>query len=161
MSKKTVFAWLTLLAWIFLLTFLSSEDGLATAKTSDRIVSLLMRIFTIPAIYRSSLESTLRMVAHFICFFGLGILMIVAFRAAWGRMRAMIWRVMGICAVMGIMDEVKKVFIIGRHLSWPEAGLNVVSAWFGIVVMVLIFHWYTKDRNRSFDPKVSQAELTK
>ena len=40
-------------------------------------------------------------------------------------------------AVLAVLDEVKKLFITGRHLSWPEAGLNAV----GIVCGVLFSLW--------------------
>ena len=32
------------------------------------------------------------------------------------------------------LDEVKKLFISGRHLSWEEAGLNVIGGWCGIII---------------------------
>ena len=133
-----VILWVVFCAWLILLTILSSEDGSATAQTSGKITAFVMELFRIPTAHQAKVETILRIAAHFILFFLLGGLLYAAMRVTWVNARFVhIWA-LGICGVLGIMDEVKKIFITGRHLSWEEAGLNVIGAWCGIIVAMFV-----------------------
>jgi len=133
-------AWIAFFAWFLIVTLLSSQDGISTVQASGRIVSFLMRVFNIPARYRSPLHITLRTLAHVVCFCVLGALLYLAMFVTWGQTQSVRWWAVGVCVVLGVMDEVKKLFVTGRHLSWTEAGINIGSAWFGIVATMMALH---------------------
>ena len=76
--------------------------------------------------------------AHFVCFFGLGALLYAAMRMTRQKLGNIHFWAAGICVAIGILDEVKKVFISGRHLSWAEAWLNVIGAWCGIIAAMVV-----------------------
>jgi len=42
--------------------------------------------------------------------------------------------VIAVCGAIAVLDEVKKLLIVGRHLSWPEAGLNVLGVCAGVAI---------------------------
>jgi VanZ family protein len=133
--------WFAFGAWLILLTILSSEDGFTTAQTSGRLTVFVMGLFRIPALHQAKVESILRISAHFVLFFVLGGLLYSVIRITWDKAgSAHLWA-LGICFILGIMDEVKKVFIAGRHLSWEEAGLNVIGAWCGIIFAMVVIHF--------------------
>lgn len=143
-----VILWIACGAWMILLTILSSQDGSATVKTSGRLTAFVMGLFRVPAANRVQVEGILRISAHFVLFFVLGGLLYSVIRITWDKAgSAHLWA-LGICGALGIMDEVKKVFIAGRHLSWEEAGLNVIGAWCGTIFAMVVTHFIADKRRK-------------
>ena len=44
---------------------------------------------------------------------------------------------MRLCVFIAVLAEVGKLAVPGRHLTWSEAGLNVIGAVVGVAVVCL------------------------
>jgi VanZ family protein len=130
--------WTLFTTWLILLVYLSSEDGLSTAHTSGKLTAFVVRLFHIRSELTWRIDHTLRTSAHFVGFFILGGLAHAAAAATWVGLRRPKIRVILSCILLSIIDEVKKVFIPGRHLSWEEAGINVLGIMCGVLVSMLV-----------------------
>jgi VanZ family protein len=70
--------------------------------------------------------------------FILGTLTATASKITWKEAKGLGLKVIAVGAILAVLDEVKKLYISGRHLSWPEAGLNIL----GVVGGVLLSSWF-------------------
>jgi VanZ family protein len=102
---------------------------------------MLAVLFRLPAADVPALDRTLRTAAHFFCFAVLGALLLAALLGTFRKLRGAVGWAAGLCAGIGVLDEVKKAFVPGRHLSWPEAGINVISALVSIG-LIAYYIWY-------------------
>ncbi len=140
MRKTTVYwqlIWLAAWGWLFFLMRLSAETGTATHLTSMRLAVALVKLLDIPADRISSVNHALRMTAHGMVFFVLGGAVSSAVWATWPWRRYVFLPSLMVCNLLAIADEVKKLWIAGRHLSWAEAGLNCVGAAAGVLFALL------------------------
>lgn len=126
--------WIVFALWLLLMVWLSSEDGQATARTSRWLAATVLRVFGLPQSQLNPVDRTLRMLFHFAGFFVLSGLLYTASRPTLSSGRLLLALVVGSCSIVAVLDEVKKVFISGRHLSWPEAGLNILGVCCGAIV---------------------------
>jgi VanZ family protein len=126
--------WLLGGAWLCLLVWLSSQDGAATAQTSLGLARVVATALGMPQAAVAGLDQTLRTAAHYVGFLVLGGLACAAACATWGRRPLPVLAAGGLCCLVAVLDEVKKVAITGRHLSWPEAGLNVLGVLTGVLI---------------------------
>ena len=133
-----ILLWCLAVLWLVFLTFLSSQSGPDTGRLSRWLADIVTRLLRLAPRYRWEVEALLRTAAHFVCFFGLGALLYAALRMTRQKLGNIHFWAAGIVSVLGVLDEVKKVFIIGRHLSWAEAGLNVIGAWCGIIAAMVV-----------------------
>ena len=132
-SVKTVL-WLLFSLWLVITVVLSSQNGPETASFS-RWTRVLMNLLHIPEAKAAAFHAFLRKSAHIVVFFVLGGLLYGALFVTL-RNSKHVWLWAGIsCSAFAILDEVKKIFIAGRHLQWDEAGLNVSA--FGQVLYSL------------------------
>lgn len=119
--------------WLVLAVFLSLQNGSGTGELSRSLTRWLVDLLSC---FGLNLDFTtfhvfLRIAAHFIVFFVLGMLFAWSLNA-WGATR--IWHVLLTLAVVtaiAVLVEVGKLWIPGRHLQWNEALLNVIGAWCG------------------------------
>ena len=134
--------WGLALLWLVMITFLSSQPGPDTAQTSLSLALFLLRVFNLPQTSLQPFHLALRTLAHIFGFFVLGALFYAALHSTYpSKKHLWVWAGV-ITGLIGILDEVKKLFILGRHLSWLEAGLNVLGAFCGIgAIMVFIHGW--------------------
>ena len=137
-NGRQIVLWTLFSAWLVLVVFLSSEDGLSTARTSGRLAALFVRLFYIRSELTWRIDHTLRMSAHFVGFFILSGLAYTAVMATWADLRFIKTYAILFCAVLSILDEVKKVFIPGRHLSWSEVGINVLGVLCGVFISMMV-----------------------
>jgi len=137
-KKSQVILWILCILWLAFLIWLSSEDGASTAHTSRIFSQWLMQVLHLPQKQLSQVDAKLRVIAHFIGFFVLGNLMAAASKVTWKEAKGIGLKVITVGAILAVLDEVKKIFIFGRHLSWPEAGLNIL----GVVGGVLLSSWF-------------------
>lgn len=137
--------WLLSFIWLVFLVWMSSQDGEATANTSMRLANFIVRLFGIPVTKASEVDQLLRTLAHFIGFFILGCLVHISARLTWPDQRHGAILIVALCSAIAVLDEVKKVFITGRHLSWSEAGLNIVGVFCGVILSLGI-QWFTARR---------------
>ncbi len=140
-SKKllTIFSWGLTLAWLALSLFLSLQDGPDTVGLSMRIAAFLARWLNRfgVSVSLSAFHMALRFFAHFGVFFVQGFLFAATALLTFPRRLPLLLSVLA-CTVLAVMAEVIKRNIPGRHLSWPEAGLNVLGAAAGAALALLI-----------------------
>ena len=127
--------WILCCSWLVFLLWLSSEDGVSTAYTSRQLSQLILKLFHLPQNQLSQVDQVIRTLAHFVGFFVMGGLSYTASKATWEESKCLIFKVITAGAVLAVLDEVKKLFITGRHLSWPEAGLNAVGIVCGVLFL--------------------------
>lgn len=133
-----IFLWGLAALWLVLLTFLSSQPGGDTARASSLLARFLLRLLHLHESRLDALHAGLRTAAHFAGFFVLGALLYAAMGMTASKAENLHFWAAGICGAIGIFDEVKKVFIRGRHLSPEEAMLNVIGALCGIIAVMVI-----------------------
>ena len=140
-SKKllTIFSWGLTLAWLALSLFLSLQDGPDTVGLSMRIAAFLVRWLNRfgVSVSLNAFHLALRSFAHFGVFFVQGFLFAATALLTFPRRLPLLLSVLA-CTVLAVMAEVIKRNIPGRHLSWPEAGLNVLGAAAGAALALLI-----------------------
>lgn len=130
----SIFLWMFSLGWLTLLVCMSSQDGPTTLSTSMVLARFAMRLFGIAAAKLSQVNQMLRTLAHFIGFLILGGAVYLSVRVTWPCQRHLTVAAVVLCSVVAVLDELKKVFINGRHLSWAEAGLNVLGVICGVAL---------------------------
>jgi VanZ family protein len=113
---------------------MSSQNGTQTAQTSLPLSRFVIWLLGLPGTALKPVDRHLRTLAHFAGFFVLGGAAYVSARVTWpGRRRRVAW-IIALCGAAAVLDEVKKIFITGRHLSWPEAGLNLLGLLCGVML---------------------------
>jgi VanZ family protein len=149
-KKPHILLWTLCFSWLVFLLWLSSEDGVSTAYTSRQLSQLILKLFHLPQNQLSQVDQTIRTLAHFVGFFVMGGLSYTASKATWAESMGLVIKVITAGAVLAVLDEVKKLFITGRHLSWLEAGLNAMGIVFGVLfscgIRWLIARVETKNR---------------
>jgi len=160
---KTCLLWSTVFVWLGTLLFLSFQPGEGTAETSGRLATMVFRMLSALGLETSYavIHGMLRTVAHIVVFLIFGGLleaaitetMKVAGRAVGKVEKHAVWKMHGllikmlICAGIAILSEVFKIYVPGRHLDWPEVGLNVVGACLGCGGMYVVEWLYKKRRH--------------
>ena len=127
--------WAVSIGWLAFLIGMSSQNGQETAQTSVRVARLVMWLLGIAPAKLAPVNQALRTLAHFGCFFILGGAVCAAVQVTWPNRPHSATAVAALCSMIAVLDEVKKVFISGRHLSWPEAGLNVLGVLCGVALL--------------------------
>ena len=139
MSRKQlsqVVLWTAVAVWTMLALFLTLQNGIDTAKTSNKIARevyhLLVRCGI--AVRYSKLHQVLRIGAQFALFCIFGILLEAAILAS--SQRPSIFKscipTLLICTAISIIPEVIKPWIPGRHLQWNEVLLNIIGSYAGV-----------------------------
>lgn len=139
MSRKRlsqVVLWSAVTAWTMLALFLTLQNGIDTAETSNKIARevyhFLVRCGI--AVRYSKLHQVLRIGAHFALFCIFGILLEAAILTSSQHpslFKACVPTLL-ICTAISIIPEVIKLWIPGRHLQWNEVLLNIIGAYAGV-----------------------------
>ena len=135
MEKTKVYRWIfwgLIFIWSTLLMWLSSENGMATNQTSMRLAAMIVQWFGIAAEQVPAVNRLLRTLAHFVVFFILGGAVYCVAWVTQPYQKGAALPSFVICMILAVIDEAKKIFITGRHLSWEEMGLNCIGAAVGI-----------------------------
>ena len=140
-----ILLWIFSLCWLVFLVWMSSQDGLDTLSTSMGLADFVIRFFGISTDHLSYVNQLLRISAHFAGFFILGSVVYISTKVSWPNHRRSTVAVVVLCSVIAVLDEVKKIFINGRHLSWLEAGLNVLGVICGVAISLGIL-WFIARR---------------
>ena len=117
--------------WFVFMTFLSHQNGEQTGKASMELAKKLC----FAGINVNRLNSYLRKAAHVFLFFVFNILLVITLKSyllnpLYGVAAAVIW---------SWADERTKPFIVGRHLSWFDVGLNVFCVMLGCTITFLFW----------------------
>lgn len=137
-KQAKIILWILCFLWLVVLFWLSSEDGASTAQTSRFLSQWIVWLLQLPSKQLTQVDAKLRILAHFVGFFILGNLAATASKVTWKESKGLVLKVVAVGMMLAVLDEVKKLFITGRHLSWPEAGLNAL----GVVCGVLLSIWF-------------------
>ena len=129
------------LGWLLLIFFLSTQNGEQTAAASSGIASWLAKI-----VYGSPTEMQIndvhmliRKVAHFLLFYGFGVLSTYTFFAFIERhKRVTSCFSMLITMAVAVLDEWHKAFIPGRLCHIEEILLNMIAGTLGVGCVVLV-----------------------
>ena len=131
--------WTATVLWLILCFYLSWQTGEATGKLSQRLshflIDLLNRVGITPD--PQQFHANLRLFAHFGVFFVTGVLLASAIAATFPQSNRIILLSVStvLCAIIAVLSEVGKLNVPGRHLTWSEAGLNIIGAVCGIACM--------------------------
>lgn len=127
--------WVLTAAWTALVLHLTLQPGPDTAQTSGRLAAWLHQLLTGLGFVMEFdvFHMLLRTAAHFVLFFGFGILFESAMLSSVRRVDFVRVCVPALLAgaAISIIPEVLKLWIPGRHLQWDEVGLNVAGALVG------------------------------
>ena len=133
---KQIVLWIFAFLWLTFCFYLSWQTGEETVGLSLQIArwcyDLLSNLhFTVEL---ESLHMQLRLFAHFGVFFVTGLLMAGAFLVTFPQRKRFLTFCVAVilCAIIAVLAEVGKLQISGRHLTWSEAGLNVLGALCGV-----------------------------
>lgn len=135
-----LFSWILTLAWLALSFFLSLQDGVSTTSLSLRISVFLVQFlgrFGV-SVSLNAFHMALRSFAHFGVFCVQGFLFASTALLTFPHRRLPLLLAVLACAALAVMGEVVKQNIPGRHLSWPEAGLNTLGVLAGAALALLI-----------------------
>jgi len=102
-------------AWALGIVYLSHANGEVTAHQSRGLAS-----------FTKLPERFLRISAHFVCFFVLGLLS----GHAWGKTA----QLCGVLSALAFLDEWTKKLVSVRHFCWYEALINVISVVAGVLI---------------------------
>ena len=142
MKKRTqIILWLLCVAWLIILVFLSTENGVATQRRSRELAKWIVPLLQMAKSEIPRVDRFLRTMAHFSGFFILGGLVYSAVRGTFAKLQYSWLFCAGLCSLFGVLDEAKKMLISGRHLHWSDVGLNVLGACCGVIVSVLIMKY--------------------
>lgn len=132
----TVLAWTAVVAWMGLIFFLSQQTGEQSGGLSNQIADSILRVFGQKdnSSLLNSFESMLRVIAHGSAFFGLAILVSIAFRQI-----QIIDLPNGIitlifCLLYAASDEWHQSFVPGRSNEWSDFFTDGA----GIILAILI-----------------------
>ena len=131
--------WIVAVFWLTFCFYLSWQTGEETVGLSLRITQCIYNFlsgwgFTAEL---KSLHMQLRLFAHFGVFFVTGVLLACAITATFQRSnRIVLFSVSSVlCTIIAVLSEVGKLNVPGRHLTWSEAGINVLGALCGVGLM--------------------------
>ena len=134
--------WIATIFWLILCFYLSWQTGEATGKLSQKLaqflIALLNRVGITPD--PQQFHAGLRLFAHFGVFFVTGVLLACAIAETFPQSNRIVLLSVStvLCTIIAVLSEVGKLNVSGRHLTWSEAGLNVLGAVCGIACMTAI-----------------------
>ena len=138
-NKVALLFWALTFAWLLVCIFLSSQNGTETGNLSLGLSKVIIRVLNLDPDKLNDLNSSLRTTAHVIVFFVLSFLGGCASGNSFPKKKiAVLWPFVP-CAIVAVLDEVRKAHIPGRHCSYPEAMLNVAGCAMGCAASLLIF----------------------
>ncbi len=146
MDKAELYRWVVWsvpFIWLALLMWLSAENGTATNRTSSRLTAAIVGLLGISEKHAAGLNHLLRTFAHVFVFF---VFSSAVYYTAWvsqpyqsgTALRSFI-----ACIILAVIDEVKKLWIPGRHLDWGEMGLNCIGAAVGVCLALYYIRRWT------------------
>ena len=127
--------WILAIVWFMLCFCLSSQTGEETGQLSTAMARKVSEMLGLSEDSIPVLNRGLRTFAHFVCYFILTVLICGAFAATFTTYtHSFLWPLLP-CVVLGFLDELRKVYIPGRHCSIPEACLNALGCVFGCITV--------------------------
>ena len=142
----TGIVWLSAFLWIFFLARLSAENATATNQTSMGLALAVAHMLGIAAEHIPAVNRLLRALAHFAGFCILGGSLYAASWVLRPYPATPVWPGLAVGSLLAVADEVKKLWIPGRHLSWLESGLNCAGVVAGMCMALYCLGMATRWR---------------
>ena len=143
-STKRIILWLLTILWLAFCFYLSWQTGEETTGFSQRIARFLLDLLGRLGLQPDpqQFHAGLRLFAHFGVFFVTGLLTAGALSISLplGNGGMAFWIAAVSCALIAVLAEVGKLAVPGRHLTWSEAGLNVLGSICGVLAAYFVFH---------------------
>lgn len=138
MTKRTIFSYLALFAWM-LVIFVFSSEGHTTS--SMRSGEAMQAVYQVAHVMPS--EFIVRKAAHTILYLILGGLMYNVVRDRAGKRRA-IWLSVLLCAIYAASDEAHQMFVPGRGPLPTDVLIDTTASCIGVGVGYMVFGWIGK-----------------
>ena len=116
---------LLIILWMIVIFIMSSFNANSSSNQSNFIVNIISNIFNISNI--ETLTIIVRDLAHFMEYFILGILMY--------NYDKNILRIITICILYAISDEVHQIFVPGREFQYSDISIDSLGSIIGILIM--------------------------
>ncbi|SHI81946.1 VanZ like family protein [Dethiosulfatibacter aminovorans DSM 17477] len=133
--------WTTVILWMMLIYFLSSQVALDSYELSNRINNIIFRLIekiALPSdfdiIYFSNF---IRKTGHFLMYFILGILVLSLLRGKLSRSKRL-GAAMLICIIFALTDEFHQMFVPGRTPLVSDILIDILGSFFGILVKLVL-----------------------
>lgn len=150
-NKISIFLWVSFIAWIAIIFFLSSQTGSDTSELSGSIANIFADlIYKNPTLDQiNSVNIFIRKTAHIAIFLALGIIAFLATMLTFSPQTSLgivisVASSVAITFLIGFVDEWKKQFIEGRHFDLTEVNLNLIGGFFGVLLALLAYWIYYK-----------------
>lgn len=125
-------------AWLIFCLYLSWQPGEETVQFTQRIARFLLDLLGRLGLQPDARQfhAGLRLFAHFGVFYVTGLLTTAALYVSLPRdkHRMGFCIAAGLCSLVAVLVEAGKLAVPGRHLTWSEAGLNVLGTLAGMAV---------------------------
>lgn len=154
-----IFLWSLTVLWLAFCLYLSWQTGPETAGLSERLAQVLLKVLGVVGLTPDPqrFHMDLRLFAHFGVFFITGVLFAASLEVSLpgGSRKDITVFLLGssICAFIAVAAEVGKLSVPGRHLTWSEAGLNVLGAVCGTAAVCLAAHLYASWKAKRKQPQ--------
>lgn len=140
--KKYFYIIITLLVICFIFSF-SLHDAQASSAMSDKVGEIILKHFSIVAENVSwdevsNFNQTIRKWAHFVEFFGLGVLVYLLVRQT--SIRQKVLASLAFCMLIGVMDELIQNFMDGRTSQFMDVLIDSCGGLVGIIIAKCMSH---------------------
>ncbi|WP_245723030.1 VanZ family protein [Natribacillus halophilus] len=148
--KKVVIAWFLVIGWMGLIFYFSHQSGEDSSALSGGLTENIYHLLPFWPTDMESFHSLIRKAAHVGVYFGLGILVIHAFRVTMATRprRLIIWAWI-LCTCYAITDEIHQLFIPGRSGEVSDVVLDSIGALVGIGLYVVLWKKFASKKEGS------------
>ena len=149
-----VFSWLLVVLWMALIFMLSAQPAGQSASLSGGIIRRILEWTASgfagyePAVQAAVIESfqeVVRTSAHFLAYFVLGCLCMLAISWHGFKMIERMVLSMAACVIYAVSDEVHQIFIAGRSAQFSDLCTDALGAALGILTAFLIIGMKRRD----------------
>ncbi|MEA5026338.1 hypothetical protein SDC9_101037 [bioreactor metagenome] len=147
-NRNLVIHWLTVIVWMLIIFYLSSQPAV---KSDGLSIGLISRLFYIVGIDASELSSLdlwnliIRKGAHFSAYLVLGLLMLNALRLTLGFSFHSVIIAIAVCTIYAASDEVHQYFVTGRSCQLTDVLIDCSGAIIGICFLFLLNYILHRD----------------
>ncbi|WP_096156549.1 MULTISPECIES: VanZ family protein [Bacillus] len=137
------FSWLLVVAWMFLIFFLSAQPAEQSSQLSggitDAVIETVEKVLPNVSINRDTVSHLIRKNAHFLAYLILGVLVTNAlYQSSKLRGKQQIVLAFIICVLYAISDEVHQLFVPGRSGEIRDVIIDSAGAAVGIFTFHLL-----------------------
>lgn len=134
MNKKKIIAWISVLSWLLVIFFFSSQNGSSSSNLSNGVVKLFENLFPV-SLNPEFLSLCIRKCAHFFEYFILGLLVcnLVKQYQNLGK-KEYLW-IFIFCFLYACSDEFHQMFVGGRSPQILDILIDSLGSLTGIFLI--------------------------